>query len=107
MAYTEDEFIPLSLLSQYFYCPRRAGLIMLERQWSNNIHTTEGELLHERVHELGRELRSTQAHLRGIPLVSAELGLSGKADCIELIPDNTGFIVPHLKGKWRVYPVEY
>jgi CRISPR-associated exonuclease Cas4 len=107
LSYSEDDLLPLSLLSQFYYCQRRAGLIMLEQQWSDNAHTAAGEILHEKVHELGRELRSGQAQLRSIPLRSLELGLSGNSDCIELTRSTEGYLVPGLNGLWLISPVEY
>ena len=107
LSYSEDDLLPLSHLSQYYYCKRRAGLIMLEQQWADNIHTARGDVIHERVHELGRELRSGQAQLRSIPLCSLSLGLTGYSDCVELLSADNGFSVPGLEGLWQICPVEY
>lgn len=107
LSYSEEDLLPLSHLSQFYYCKRRAGLIMLEQQWADNIHTAKGEVIHERVHELGRELRSGQAQLRNIPLRSFELGLTGYSDCVELLSANHGYSVPGLEGLWQICPVEY
>ena len=107
MTYSGDDLIPLSLLSQYYYCKRRAALIMLERQWDDNIYTAEGTEQHKHAHDMGRELRSGISRLRGISLQSLCLGLSGKSDCIELLEDLNGCTVFGLQGKWRVCPVEY
>jgi len=107
MLYSEDDFIPLSYLAQYYYCKRRAALMMLERQWEDNIHTAEGTALHEHVHNQRRELRSGISRLLGIPLCSFSLGLSGKSDCIELSSESKGYKVPGVLGEWLICPVEY
>ena len=59
---SEEDLIPISLLSQYYYCKRRAGLMLLERQWQDNIHTAEGTVLHERVHSGKSESRGGFPH---------------------------------------------
>ncbi|MGI6225367.1 MAG: CRISPR-associated protein Cas4 [Peptococcales bacterium] len=107
MSYSEDNLIPLSYLAQYYYCKRRAALLLLEKQWEDNLYTAEGSSLHEKVHEIGRELRSGIARLQGVPLLSLTMGLTGKSDCIELIAKQCGYQVPNLQGNWIVYPVEY
>lgn len=107
MMYSEDDLIPISWLSQYYYCPRRAGLIALEGQWQDNVHTAEGSVLHERVHEAGSQSRKTSVILRGVAIRSLKHGLSGVADCIELYASPNGYILPWLDGKWLLNVVEY
>ena len=46
----DDNYIPLSYISQYNYCRRRAGLLMLEQQWSDSADTVKGSLEHKNVH---------------------------------------------------------
>lgn len=105
--YSDDEYIALSFIAQYLYCPRRAALMMLEQQWQENVYTTEGALQHEHVHEEGREMRRDLIKLTSIPLVSTRLGLSGMTDCLELIADDHGVSIDGFAGRWRVVPVEY
>ncbi len=94
-----DELVPLSALQHWVVCPRQCCLIHLEQQWAENLATAEGRLLHERVHELGRELRRGVRVVTSMPLRSRALGLVGVADLVELhrMPD----------GRWRPYPVEF
>lgn len=88
--------IPISALNQYAYCPRRCGLIYLEGEFTDNIHTARGTAEHERVdrsaHETGRDGARVEFAL---PVWSDRLGLVGKCDVVEFWPDGT------------VYPVEY
>jgi CRISPR-associated exonuclease Cas4 len=107
MTYSEDSLLPLSYLSQLYYCKRRAALLLLERQWEDNIYTAEGSEMHEKVHDSGRQLRSGISRLQSVPLISLNLGLSGKSDCIELISDPSGYKVPGIPGNWLICPVEY
>lgn len=102
-----DELIPLSYLSQYGYCPRRAGLLLLESMWAENIYTVEGSIAHERAHAGGAESRSNCIKMFDAHITSASLGLSGKTDCIEAHADINGVSLPQYNGKFRLYPVEY
>jgi len=107
MIYSEDDLIPLSYLSQYFYCRRRAGLLFLEEQWKDNVHTAEGTILHEKVHSGEHEKRRELVIMRGIPVRSLKLGLFGVADSVELYATGEGYTIPWLDGKWSIHPVEY
>lgn len=102
-----DDYIAVSFISQYLYCPRRAGLMLLEQQWEENLFTAEGEVQHQRVHEEGREVRPNLVRLTGLALISHRLGLNGKADCVELISDEQGIGWEGIPGTWAVVPVEY
>lgn len=107
MEYTEDNLIPLSYLSQYYYCPRRAALLLIERLWSENIYTTAGSIIHQRVNEARQEKRSDLVRLTSLPLRSLKMGLLGVADSVEFYADRDGFKVQDLAGRWEIVPVEY
>ncbi|MGI5927678.1 MAG: CRISPR-associated protein Cas4 [Thermacetogeniaceae bacterium] len=107
MKYTEDNLIPLSYLSQYYYCPRRAALMLIERLWSDNIHTMSGTIIHQRVDEARQEKRSDLIRLTSLPLRSLELGLFGVADSVEFYAHQEGYRMQGFAGKWEVVPVEY
>ncbi len=107
MNFSDDQLIPISYISQYEYCKRRAALLFLEQQWEDNIHTSEGTIIHERVHSGLTESRSDSIILRNVDLVSYEIGLIGKSDYIELTRDINGYELPWLDGKWIICPVEY
>lgn len=103
----EDDLIPLSYLSQYYYCPRRAALLLVDQQWADNQFTAEGTLIHERVHQAGHEKRGPSLALRGLWLRSLRLGLAGKADCVEMQAAGDGVAIPGYDGRWRLIPVEF
>lgn len=103
----DDDLIPLSYLSQYYYCPRRAALLLVDQQWADNQFTAEGTLIHERVHQEGHEKRGPSLSLRGLYLRSLRLGLAGKADCVEMQAAADGVTLPGYEGRWRLYPVEF
>lgn len=96
--YSEADFIPLSALQHYLYCPRQCALIHLEDIWTENAYTAEGQLLHERADSGMAETRGNVKTVTGLLLRSAHLGLSGKADMVEFYRH---------EGAWSPYPVEY
>ncbi len=105
---TNTDLIPISLLSQYYYCRRRAGLLLLEGQWEDNRYTVEGTFQHEHVHSGINESRNDLYIIRSLRLSSEKYGITGVADCIEFHRTNTeGVCIKGKEGKWIVIPVEY
>jgi len=94
----EDNLIPISALQHYLYCPRQCALIHVERLWAENQQTAEGRLLHDRADTPQIERRHGVRTITAMPLSSAELGIVGVADVVELIPEADGA---------RPHPVEY
>ena len=89
------EPITLSALQHWQYCPRQCGLIHLEQAFDENVHTLRGQAVHAKVDKPGVETAKGVRVARAMPLWHDELGLIGKADVVEFLPDG----VP--------YPVEY
>jgi len=95
------EALPLSALNHFLYCARRAYLIHAEGVFVDNHHTVLGNLAHEAVDTPGYEQRAGWELLRALPLFSDTLGLSGKADLVEVRRDPaTGRVAD-------AHPVEY
>lgn len=108
--FPEDDLLPLSALQHLLFCERQAALIHLERVWAENPLTMEGKHLHERVDSGEGESRGDLRIARGLALRSFRLGLSGKADAVELhrLPDGAaGARLPDVPGVWLPFPVEY
>lgn len=94
----DDDLIPISALQHYLYCPRQCALIHLEQQWAENRQTAEGLLLHQRVDKPLVERRRGVRTVTAMPLLSLELGITGKADAVEFHAGDAGE---------RAFPVEY
>ena len=92
--------IPLSALNDFLFCPRRAALKFVEGLRGENEHTVLGDLAHEHVDFPGYEQRAGWTLLRALPLFSDRLGLSGKADLVEVQQAAVGRIA-------AARPVEY
>jgi len=91
---------PLSAINQFLYCPRRAYLIHMEGVFEDNEHTLLGDQAHEHVDFPGYEQRAGWTLLRALPVFSDTLGLSGKADLVEIHRDASGAI-------FDARPIEY
>jgi len=110
--YSENDFVPISILQHILFCERRAALVLLENLWDDNISTAEGTVLHERAHQAETDSRGTLIVARGLWLRSFWLGLCGKADVVEfqLLNDEADKLGARLTGKeglYRPFPVEY
>ncbi|MBU0995911.1 MAG: CRISPR-associated protein Cas4 [Proteobacteria bacterium] len=97
----DADFLPISALQHYIFCPRQCALIHVERLWFENKFTAEGKVMHERVDKGGERDRGTVRVEYGLHLVCHKLGLFGQADVVEF----------HLTDKesnaWAPCPVEY
>lgn len=93
--WSDDDWVMISALEHWAYCPRQCALIHLESVFDENVFTLRGRLEHQRVDEetsVSAEGVTTQFAL---PLRCERLGVYGKADAVEFWPDG------------RVVPVEY
>lgn len=99
-----DEPISISALQHWQYCPRQCGLIHLEQVFAENVHTQRGQAVHATVDEPGRETRHGLRVERALPIWSEALGLIGKADIVEYLPDGTPYPVEYKHGSKRKSP---
>lgn len=81
--------LPLSILNDFLYCPRRAALKLVEGWREANEHTVRGDLVHEHADLAGYEsqisnLKSQIIVWRALPVFSDRLGLNGKCDLVEV-----------------------
>ena len=77
--------MPLSLLNDLLYCPRRAALKAVEGWRGTNEHTVRGDIVHEHADLPGYEVAKGVTVLRALPVWSDRLGLSGKCDVVEVM----------------------
>ncbi|MEJ5171380.1 MAG: CRISPR-associated protein Cas4 [Fimbriimonadales bacterium] len=93
-SWRDDEWVPVSAVEHYSYCPRQMALIHLEGIFDENVFTLRGRELHERVDQAEERLERGVRVVRALPIWSERLGLIGKADVVEFRGD-------------RPVPVEY
>ena len=97
--FTEDQFIAISALQHWLYCPRQCALIHLEQAWSENRFTAEGRVMHRKAHDGPDETRAGVRITRGMPVASAALGLTGQCDVVEFHADGTVMPIEYKRGK--------
>jgi len=88
--FTEDDFILISALQHYVYCPRQCALIHVEDAWNENVFTVRGNILHEKVDTDTYETRGTKKTIRGLRIHSFQFGLVGRCDVVEFRDLKTG-----------------
>jgi CRISPR-associated exonuclease Cas4 len=109
------EALPLSLLNDLLYCPRRAALKAVEGWRGANEHTARGDIVHEHADLPGYEVAKGVTVLRALPVWSDRLGLSGKCDLVEAAgksevqrPNSEVETEPPCDGSYAsLVPVEY
>ena len=82
-----DNPIPISALQHYAFCPRQCAYIHIEQLWQDNFLTAKGNQLHARVHSNEAEQRGKLRTERGVQVYSAQYGLTGKLDLLEIKTD--------------------
>lgn len=104
----ENDYRQLSELQHFSFCRRQWALIHIEHQWEENLRTTEGNLMHERVHDAQQtELRGETLVVRGMRVKSNRLCAVGACDAVEFRQDADGVTLHGREGKWLPRPVEY
>ncbi|MDY0082251.1 MAG: CRISPR-associated protein Cas4 [Ignavibacteriaceae bacterium] len=88
--YTEDDFIMISALQHYVYCPRQCGLIHVDDVWQENLFTVKGDILHQKVDTDTYETRGSVKTVRGLRIHSFKYGLVGRCDVVEFKQTKNG-----------------
>lgn len=108
MAYKEEDYLMLSGIQHYAFCPRQWALIHLEEQWNENYLTSGGRILHNKAHNAdATEKRGDLIIFRSLKVRSSKLGISGECDIVEFYKSDKGVSLHDYEGLWRPYPVEY
>jgi CRISPR-associated exonuclease Cas4 len=89
-----DDFLPVSSLNQYTYCPKSAWLMFVTGQFRESADTVEGALLHTRADSSVRSVVGGVVQMRTVYLYSRTYRVIGIADLIE-------------QTKREMYPVDY
>jgi|LSQX01.2.fsa_nt_gb CRISPR-associated exonuclease Cas4 len=104
-----EDYLQLSGIQHYAFCPRQWALIYLEGQWEENVLTYGGQKLHRNVNRSEfTESRGEMIISRSVPVFSDRLRFYGIADMVEFIRDDVnGVTIVNKPGLWRPLPVEY
>lgn len=108
MTYSQDELLMLSNIQHFSFCKRQWSFIVVESQWVDNRLTVEGTNIHKTADDpVFVEVRNDIIISRAVPIVSYELGLSGKCDVVEFHPTEKGIRLSGKAGTYTPVPVEY
>jgi CRISPR-associated exonuclease Cas4 len=93
-----DDWVLLSEIEHWSYCPRQWAIIHLEQHFADNELTTRGHIAHERVDTPGSVRRGDHVTLWGVDVWSDRLRLRGRCDRLVL---DGGQVVPveHKSGR--------
>ena len=106
--YDENDFLLLSGIQHFAFCRRQWALIHIEQQWSENLRTVEGRLMHQKAHDGSiRERRGDVLVSRGMPVCSRSMGVSGECDVVEFRKSRSGTTLHGEEGLYQVIPIEY
>jgi len=104
----EEEYLKISGIQHFAFCRRQWALIHIEQQWEENLRTVEGELLHEKAHDVTfDEKRKGIITVRGMAIISNSLRVNGACDVVEFILSDKGVPIVGREGKYKILPVEY
>ncbi len=90
----EDDWIPISALQAYSYCPASCYYMLISCEFAENAYTVAGELAHQRVHSGEESICDDVPQHRAVRIFSFSHRISGVADLVE---EKAGIF----------YPVEY
>lgn len=88
------DYLPISMLNAYEYCPRRFWIEFVDAEMVVNAHVLEGQMRHARAHAGGVQHAGDEMLLRRVYVYSDRLRVAGFVDLIEV-------------EQGRVAPVEY
>jgi CRISPR-associated exonuclease Cas4 len=90
--FPDEQYVLISALEHYSYCPRQCALIHAECVYDENVFTLRGNRMHERADERATRRENGMRVERALPLWCDALGLTGTADVVEFRDD--GSVVP-------------
>lgn len=102
--------VAIRAVQHYLYCPHRWGLLEIDKAWAENIYVTKANLLHDRVHDPDNSYT-----IRGKKVVTSvsvyndleEYNLYGITDCLELVKNAKGVVLPGDTDRYKIRIVEY
>lgn len=104
----EEDFLMVSGIQHFVFCKRQWALIHIEQQWEENTRTLEGQHVHRNADNSGRrEKRKDKLIVRGMPIQSRALGLTGICDVVEFVEDPQGVVLAGEGKSYSPYPIEY
>ncbi|WP_427110379.1 CRISPR-associated protein Cas4 [Lysinibacillus xylanilyticus] len=102
------DYLMLSGIQHFRFCPRQWALIHIEQQWEENVLTIEGQHIHEKADQpFLREKRGNKLIVRAMPIRSHSLKTNGICDVVEFHENKDGVPIHGETGSYLPIPVEY
>ena len=106
--YDDDEYLLISGIQHFAFCRRQWALIHIEAQWTENVLTVSGDLLHNRAHNQSLTGKRGDVIIsRDMPVFSRTMKVRGKCDVVEFHRNEKGVSIFGREGSWLLCPVEY
>lgn len=106
--YEQDDYLMISGIQHFAFCRRQWALIHIEKQWSENVLTVEGKILHSHADDpFSFEKRKNTVITRAMNVSSRALGVSGICDIVEFLEDSQGVKISGRNGRYLPCPIEY
>lgn len=103
-----ETYLLISGIQHFVFCPRQWALIHVEQQWNDNYFTSDGEIMHERVHDNNSSFkRGELLQLNSLHVKSDLLKIEGVCDAVEFKFCKDGIELHGRIGKWSILPIEY
>lgn len=104
----EDDDLMISGIQHFLFCKRQWALIHIEKQWQENILTSDGRFLHERADDPKlREKRGNSLLVHALHVRSNDLSIYGICDAVEFTKSETGAHLHGRKGLFQPEVVEF
>ncbi|MGH7915780.1 MAG: CRISPR-associated protein Cas4 [Candidatus Binataceae bacterium] len=100
-----DDWLTISAVEHWSYCPRQYALIALEDSFIDDGCTAAGTVAHRRADDSGYATQRGVRVVRGMYLASRQHRLSGRADFVEFRGEQP-YPVEMKSGRFRLWPHE-
>jgi CRISPR-associated exonuclease Cas4 len=97
-----EDYVLISALQHYAYCPRQCALIHIEQVWDENLYTLRGQRVHQKVDLPADEQVGEVRVERALPLWSHKLQIRGVADVVEFTINDIPYPVEYKSGTKKI-----
>lgn len=101
---SDSEVVNLSEIEHFTYCNRQWALISVDGVWADNVATSVGHIVHERVDSPQVRAEKGQKVVRGLLIWSDRHQLFGRSDTVEFQTGGIPVPVEHKSGRRSLLP---
>ncbi|RMF77517.1 MAG: CRISPR-associated protein Cas4 [Chloroflexi bacterium] len=97
------DYLPISYLNQYVYCPRRFWLMFVHGEMDVNAVLLDGTYKHQRVHQSGVHWHPDGRQYTAVWVWSDALKIAGVADFVQEYDSDDLIPIEHKRGRMGKY----